>query len=176
MTDTINNHDDDFVIRIPRAGYEAGILGGAMSIDLNSGGNDTILTDAVEGAGGGLLTYTLYQVALTSIRTEGYVRKGEMTRRQQFQQVRDTAWSACKDGAIFSVVIASVLALCPWLMPFASIAAIFGGAVAGTRLINAAMDAFTPEMKQELKTAAKEAGVAIKGITDAEPEVSTATA
>lgn len=170
MTEPIEKHDDDFVIRIPRASHEAAAIGGAVSVDLNGTPTDGVFTDAVEGAGGGLLTYAIYQTLLTGIRTEGYVRKGQMTRRQQFVQVRNTAWAATKDGAIASIVIASVLALFPFLTPIAGLVAIVGGAVAGTRLINAAMDAFTPEMKEELKSAAEEAGVAIKGLTEGETE------
>jgi hypothetical protein len=166
-------HEDDFVIRIPRAGYEAAAVGGAIGVDLSGTPTDGFTTEAIEGAGGGIFTYAIYQCLLTGIRTEGYVRKGQMTRREQFKQVRTTAWEATKSGAAASIVIGVVLAACPFLVPVASIAGVVGGCIAGTRLINAGLDAFSPEMKEELKTAATNAGVSIVGLTGGD-EISNA--
>lgn len=167
---------DDFVIRIPRAGAEAAAIGGAVAVDLNGTPADGFFGDAIENTGGGVLTYAIYQTALTAIRTEGYVRQNQMTRREQFAQVKSTAWEATKGGVVASVVIGCALAACPWLMPIASVGAIVGGAVAGTRIINAAMDSFSPEMKTELKAAATEAGLTIKGLTDGDDTTTPAPA
>lgn len=79
--------------------------------------------------------------------------------------MRTTAWEATKSGAAASIVIGVVLAACPFLVPVASIAGVVGGCIAGTRLINAGLDAFSPEMKEELKTAATNAGITITGLT-----------
>lgn len=168
MTETTQAHDDDFVVRIPRAGYEAAALGSVISTDLNNSTNDTLLGDAAENFGGGLLGYAVYQSALTFLTLEPEVKAGNITRADQFNQVRKTTWEACKNSVIVVSAISVLLAVFPALTPVAALSAIVGGAVAGTRFVNAVLSAYSPQQKQALATAATKAGVVISGLNDAD--------
>ncbi len=158
--------EDDFVVRIPRAGYEAAAVGSVVSTDLNAGGTDSIIGDAAENFGGGILGYAVYQAALTFLILEPEVKAKRITRGEQFKQVRMTTWEACKNSVVVVTAISVLLAIFPMLTPVAALSAIVGGAIAGTRLVNAILSAYSPEQKAALKEAATNAGVTITGLTD----------
>lgn len=166
MANQINQDDDFFLPRIPKANIEGVAMGAGMGTNLNGNQPDTMLGDGVEAFGGGILGYAVYQSLLTFFTLEPAVKAGTITRGQQLHQIQITAWEATKGSAVAIACVSAVLAIFPALAPVAGLTAVVGGVVAGTRIVNAVMDAYTPEQKELLRKKAEEAGVAIKGLTD----------
>lgn len=160
------NDDDFFCPRIPKANVEGIAMGAGMGTNLNGSQPDTMLGDGVEAFGGGILGYAVYQSLLTFFALEPAVKAGTITRGQQLQQIQKTAWEATKGSAVAIACVSAVLAIFPALAPVAGLTAVVGGVVAGTRIVNAVMDAYSPEQKAVLRQKAQEAGINIKGLTD----------
>jgi len=164
MTTTTSTMTDDdlyFTPKIPRANVEACALGAGISTDLNGTAFDSPFSEGVEAFGGGILTYAVYQSLLTFFTLEPAVKSGTITRGEQLRQVRATAWDATKGGAVAVMCVSVVLGIFPFLAPVAGLTAIVGGVVCGTRIVNAVMDAYTPQQKAVLKQKATEAGVSL---------------
>ncbi len=168
--------DDFFCPRIPKANVEGLALGAGIETNLNGFQTDGTIGTGVEAFGGGILSYAIYQSLLTFFALEPAVKQGVITRGQQLQQVQSTAWEATKGSAVAIACVSAVLAFVPALGPVAGLTAIVGGVVAGTRIVNEVMRAYSPEQREVLKSKAQEAGVSIKGLTDTDNSAATAGA
>ena len=106
---------------------------------------------------------------LTALDTEAAVRNGSMTRRQQLNQVRISAFESCKANALAVVAVSAVLTLMPWLLPVASVAAVFGGSVMAVRLGRAVLRALPDEQREELRQKAEALAIHIPGLSGPTP-------
>jgi len=178
QTNGSGTNDDDlfFTPRIPKANVEGIAMGAGMGTNLNGYQPDTMLGDGVEAFGGGILGFAVYQSLLTFFALEPAVKAGTITRGQQLHQIQKTAWEATKGSAVAIACVSAVLAIFPALAPVAGLTAVVGGVVAGTRIVNAVMDAYTPAQKQVLRAKAEEAGISIKGLTDVDDGIDPAGA
>ena len=85
------------------------------------------LDGPVEFPNGGLLTYPVYAALLTALDADPAFRNESMTRRLPLNRVRNKTYESCKAIALAVVAVSAVLMLTAWLLPVASVAAVFGG-------------------------------------------------
>ena len=64
----------------------------------------------------------------------------------------------------------------PWLMPVASVAAVFGGSVMAVRLSRAVFRAMPPEQRDELRRRAEELAIHIPGLNGPTPSAQAGVA
>lgn len=138
--------------------------------DLNSNGTSLGAEGVLEFSTSGLGIYCAYASLLTYLTLQEAVACGAMTEAQRWGQVGQTAWATAKDSAVKVVALSTVLACVPALLPVASIAGVVGLGFMGVRLTKAFYSALTVEQRANLRNAANEAGVKLKGLTDQRPD------
>ena len=160
------NPDGSYQINTRKPGVEAAAFGGGFAPDINGDGGFGGLDGGIEVTSGGLLTYAIYTAVMTGLDTTPAVRAGVINRSEQRQIILDKTWETTSGAVPTIVILAAVLALCPWLAPVAGIAGFIGASVMTTRLVRAGIDALSDEQKQALRTKASEVGVDVPGLCD----------
>ena len=148
--------------QIPKAGLEVAPLAGLASINVNGSVGPVSGTEFVsESTLGGVLVYAIYQALLTALRTEAMRQRGVIDRTTQIQLVADTVWASVKEGAAVSAVLAVVLLVLPWMTFPLSVLGLVGTGKAAMDLYDAFWDGLSDDQRQELRTLAFDAGVAL---------------
>ena len=88
-------------------------------------------------------------------------RRGELNRATQIQLVAQTVWASVKEGAAVSSVLAVVLLVFPWMAFPLSVLGLVGTGKATIDLFDAFWDGLSDAQRQELKTLAFDAGIAL---------------
>ena len=76
------------------------------------------------------------------------------------------AWNSTKNNAVSILGIAVVIGVCPWATPFFGLLGLLGMGVMSVRVVRAFYDALSDEQRDNLKQAADNAGVQLRGLTD----------
>ena len=148
--------------QIPRAGFEVAPLAGLASINVNGSVGPVPATEFLgESTLGGMAVYAIYQALLTGLRTEAMRRRGELSRTTQIQLVAQTVWASVKEGAAVSAVLAVVLLVFPWMAFPLSLLGLVGTGKATMDLFDAFWDGLSADQRQELRTLAFDAGIAL---------------
>ena len=163
------NTDGSYVINPRQPGLEAAAVGAGLAPDLNGDASFAGLEGGVEVTSGGLLSYAIYTAVLTALGTIPDVRSGAITRAQQREIILDRTWASTKGAVPTVVILAAVLALCPWLSGAVFVGGLIGAGVMTTRLVRCGIDALSDEQKQALKSKASEVGVNVPGLSNDEP-------
>ena len=88
-------------------------------------------------------------------------RRSQISRATQIQLVAQTVWASVKEGAAVSAVLAVVLLVFPWMaFPF-SVLGLVGTGKATIDLFDAFWDGLSDTQRQELRTLAFDAGIAL---------------
>jgi hypothetical protein len=88
-------------------------------------------------------------------------RRGELNRAAQIQLVAQTVWASVKEGAAVSAVLAVVLLVFPWMAFPLSVLGLLGTGKATIDLFDAFWDGLSDAQRQELRTLAFDAGIAL---------------
>ena len=148
--------------QIPRVGLEVAPLAGLASINVNGSVGPVPATEFLsESTLGGMAVYAIYQALLTGLRTEAMRQRGELSRSTQIKLVAQTVWASVKEGAAVSAVLAVVLLVFPWMAFPLSVLGLVGTGKATMDLFDAFWDGLTEAQKQELRTLAFDAGIAV---------------
>ena len=148
--------------QIPRTGFEVAPLAGLASINVNGSVGPVPATEFLgESTLGGMAVYAIYQALLTGLRTEAMRRRGELSRTTQIQLVAQTVWASVKEGAAVSSVLAVVLLVFPWMAFPLSLLGLVGTGKATMDLFDAFWDGLSADQRQELRTLAFDAGIAL---------------
>ena len=148
--------------QIPRAGFEVAPLAGLASINVNGSVGPVPATEFLgESTLGGMAVYAIYQALLTGLRTEAMRRRGELSRTTQIKLVAQTVWASVKEGAAVSAVLAVVLLVFPWMAFPLSLLGLVGTGKATMDLFDAFWDGLSEDQRQELRTLAFDAGIAL---------------
>lgn len=164
-----SNPDGSYTIKPRTPGPEAAAFGGGFAPDLNADGNFSGFDGGLEVTSGALFSYAIYTAVMTTLETIPAVRDGKMTRGEQREVVLNRTWQVTKGSVPTVVILAAILAVCPWLAPVAGIAGFIGGSVMTVRLARTTWDAMTQEQRDAIRSKAAEVGVNVPGITD-EPQ------
>jgi hypothetical protein len=108
-----------------------------------------------------MVVYAIYQALLTGLRTEAMRRRGQINRATQIQLVAQTVWASVKEGAAVSAVLAVVLLVFPWMAFPLSVLGLVGTGKATIDLFDAFWDGLSDDQRQELRTLAFDAGIAL---------------
>lgn len=148
--------------QIPRAGFEVAPLAALASINVNGSVGPVPATEFLgESTLGGMAVYAIYQALLTGLRTEAMRRRGELSRTTQIQLLAQTVWASVKEGAALSAVLAVVLLVFPWMAFPLSLLGLVGTGKATVDLFDAFWDGLSDHQRQELRTLAFDAGIAL---------------
>ena len=148
--------------QIPRTGFEVAPLAGLASINVNGSVGPVPATEFLgESTLGGMAVYAIYQALLTGLRTEAMRRRGELSRTTQIQLVAKTVWASVKEGAAVSAVLSVVLLVFPWMAFPLSLIGLVGTGKATMDLFDAFWDGLSEDQRQELRTLAFDAGIAL---------------
>ena len=148
--------------QIPRTGFEVAPLAGLASINVNGSVGPVPATEFLgESTLGGMAVYAIYQALLTGLRTEAMRRRGELSRTTQIKLVAQTVWASVKEGAAVSAVLAVVLLVFPWMAFPLSLLGLVGTGKATMDLFDAFWDGLSENQRQELRTLAFDAGIAL---------------
>ena len=166
MSNEIKINDDSIVIKRRKPGVEGNGPGAAFPIDINGDGNSLGLDAFGEVAGTNVLAFAIYGCLLHFLELEPLVRSGDMTRAQQMKLSGVAAWNSTKNNAVSILGIAVVIGVCPWATPFFGLLGLLGMGVMSVRVVRAFYDALSDEQRDNLKQAADNAGVKLRGLTD----------
>jgi hypothetical protein len=148
--------------QIPKAGLEIAPIAGLASINVNGSVGAVPAGEFLgESTLGGMVVYAIYQALLTGLRTEAMRRRGELDRATQIQLVAQTVWTSVKEGAAVSAVLAVVLLVFPWMAFPLSVLGLVGTGKATIDLFDAFWDGLSEAQRQELRTLAFDAGIAL---------------
>jgi hypothetical protein len=148
--------------QIPKAGLEIAPVAGLASINVNGSVGAVPAGEFLgESTLGGMVVYAIYQALLTGLRTEAMRRRGELNRAAQIQLVAQTVWASVKEGAAVSAVLAVVLLVFPWMAFPLSVLGLVGTGKATIDLFDAFWDGLSEAQRQELRTLAFDAGIAL---------------
>ncbi len=148
--------------QIPKAGLEIAPVAGLASINVNGSVGAVSAGEFLgESTLGGMLVYAIYQALLTGLRTEAMRRRGQINRATQIQLVAQTVWASVKEGAAVSAVLAVVLLVFPWMAFPLSVLGLVGTGKATIDLFDAFWDGLSDDQRQELRTLAFDAGIAL---------------
>jgi hypothetical protein len=154
--------------QIPKAGLEIAPVAGLASINVNGSVGAVPAGEFLgESTLGGTVVYAIYQALLTGLRTEAMRRRGELNRATQIQLVAQTVWASVKEGAAISAVLAVVLLVFPWMAFPLSVLGLVGTGRATLDLFDAFWDGLSDEQRQEIRTVAFDAGIALGRIRPA---------
>jgi hypothetical protein len=146
--------------QIPRAGLEAAPLAGLAALRFTSprGALPTrqLVTEATLA---GMVVYGVYQALLTGLRSEGLVRRGELTRAAQARLILSTVWEAMKEGTAVGLGLSLVVLVFPWLALPLTVMGAVGLGKASIDLFHAFWDGLSPSQQGQLHAAAYEAGI-----------------
>lgn len=155
--------DKKFVI--PQPGMEVIPVATLASIDLNgSGDTGGFLESTGELAVGGVLVYAAYQAILTMLKSEAARKEGLITRAEQVKLVASTAFESGKNSAFTMILCSAIVAFMPWLAWPLSVLGVVGGGVMGVRIFQTFFDQLNEDQQEELRTAAANAKLKLKGI------------
>jgi len=148
--------------QIPKAGLEIAPVAGLASINVNGSVGAVPAGEFLgESTLGGMVVYAIYQALLTGLRTEAMRRRGQISRATQIQLVAQTVWASVKEGAAVSAVLAVVLLVFPWMAFPLSVLGLVGTGKATIDLFDAFWDGLSDDQRQELRTLAFDAGIAL---------------
>ena len=148
--------------QIPKVGLEIAPVAGLASINVNGSVGAVPAGEFLgESTLGGMVVYAIYQALLTGLRTEAMRRRGELNRAAQIQLVAQTVWASVKEGAAVSAVLAVVLLVFPWMAFPLSVLGLVGTGKATIDLFDAFWDGLSEAQRQELRTLAFDAGIAL---------------
>jgi hypothetical protein len=148
--------------QIPKAGLEIAPVAGLASINVNGSVGAVPAGEFLgESTLGGMVVYAIYQALLTGLRTEAMRRRSQISRATQIQLVAQTVWASVKEGAAVSAVLAVVLLVFPWMAFPLSILGFVGTGKATIDLFDGFWDGLSDAQRQELRTLAFDAGIAL---------------
>ncbi len=154
--------------QIPKAGLEIAPVAGLASINLNGSVGAVSAGEFLgESTLGGMLVYAIYQALLTGLRTEAMRRRGQINRATHIQLVAQTVWVSVKEGAAVSALLAVVLLVFPWMAFPLSVLGLVGTGKATIDLFDAFWYGLSEAQRQELRTLACHAGIALGRIRPA---------
>ena len=165
----IKNSNGEYVIKPREPVFEKHAATPFISPDISGDGSFAGFDGVLELGAGGFVGQAIYTTLLTTLDTIPQVRAGLITQAEQRELILDTVWSNTQKSVPAVLILAAVLAVCPWLMPVASVAGVVGIGFMATRLTRAAIGALSEEQIETLKAKATELGVDMPGITDAKP-------
>ena len=149
--------------QIPKAGLEIAPVAGLASINVNGSVGAVPAGEFLgESTLGGMVVYAIYQALLTCLRTEALRHRGQINRATQIQLVAQTVWVSVKEGAAVSAVLAVVLLVFPWMAFPLSVLGLVGTGKATIDLFDAFWDGLSDAQRQELRTLAFDAGIALE--------------
>jgi hypothetical protein len=156
--------------QVPRAGLEAAPMAGWVGLQITSPQpglpSRQLVTEATLAS---VLVYAAYQALLSGLRSEGLVRRGELSRTAQVQLIARTVWEAMKEGTAVGLVLSLVLLVCPWLsLPLTLMGAV-GLGKASLDLFHAFWDGLSEAQKRQLHAAAYDAGVNLNRLLGGAP-------
>ena len=163
------NSKGEYVIKPRQPGFEKHAATPFISPDISGDGTFAGFDGVLELGAGGFVGQAVYTTLLVTLDTIPQVRAGLITQAEQRELILDTVWSNTQKSVPAVLILAAVLAVCPWLMPVATIGGVIGMGFMATRLTRAAIGALSDEQVASLKTKASEIGVDIPGVTDAQP-------
>ena len=164
------NANGEFVIKPREPGFEQHAATPFISPDISGDGTFAGFDGILELGAGGFVGQSISSTLLTTLDTIPQVRAGLITKAEQRSLILYTVWSNTQKNVPAVLVIASVLAIAPWLMPVASVAGVVGMGFMATRLTRAAIGALSDEQVESLKAKAAEIGVDLPGLDREGPE------
>lgn len=156
-------------------GYE-GLAGSAVfHPDFSLDGDALGLDGVAEYSLGGAATAAIYAGLMKFLELEQLVKVGGMSRREQLNATRAAAWEYSKSKAVWVILIASVCAFLPGLVPVLSLVGFIGLGTMSYRLCRAFYAALSDEQLEALRQSAKDAGIDLK-VPEPEAKPVTGTA
>ena len=158
------NADGSYRLEPKEPGFEALAAAPLFAPDLGGDPSFGFIESATEISTGGFLTYSLYSAILAGLDTVEMRRSGVMSAEEQRTYILDRTWQSTKSSVPKVLILAAVLALCPWLGGIAIVGSVIGSGFMLTRITRSAIAALSAEQVENLRTKAASVGVTIPGL------------
>ena len=158
------NKDGSYRLEPKQPGIEALAAAPLFAPDITGDPSLGFIESATEISTGGFLTYSLYSAILAALDTVEMRRSGLMSAAEQKKYILDRTWESTKSSVPKVLILAAVLALCPWLGGIAIVGSVVGTGFMLTRITRSAISALSAEQVETLRTKAASVGVSIPGL------------